>query len=105
MTSRSGPGECGQKSTSTGTDHWRNKRREYASDARRGYRFWVQEGADAQAERDMHSIVDRLVTYLESLQRPTTPRAERRRFYRLLVVFDSIPWFSRCAVSKLGSGS
>jgi hypothetical protein len=34
-----------------------------------GYEFWVEEGADREAEREMHEVIDRLVDYLESLQR------------------------------------
>jgi hypothetical protein len=33
-----------------------------------GYEFWVEEGADAEAEREMREVIDRLVEYLETLQ-------------------------------------
>jgi hypothetical protein len=33
-----------------------------------GYRFWVDEGADIEAKARMHSMINRLVEYLESIQ-------------------------------------
>jgi len=33
-----------------------------------GYEFWLEEGADAEAERQMHETIDRLVEYLRTLQ-------------------------------------
>ncbi len=33
-----------------------------------GYEFWVEEGADSEAEREMHELIDRLVEYLQTLQ-------------------------------------
>ncbi|HLF09654.1 MAG TPA: cytochrome c [Gammaproteobacteria bacterium] len=38
-----------------------------------GYRFWVDAGADIQAQAQMHSIINRLVSYLESVQVRSTP--------------------------------
>jgi mono/diheme cytochrome c family protein len=35
-----------------------------------GYEFWVEEGADIDAERAARAIVNRLVAYLESIQAP-----------------------------------
>jgi mono/diheme cytochrome c family protein len=35
-----------------------------------GYEFWVEEGADIVAEDAAHEVIDRLVTYLESVQVP-----------------------------------
>lgn len=34
-----------------------------------GYEFWVEEGADVVAEDEARIIIDRLVDYLESIQR------------------------------------
>lgn len=42
-----------------------------------GYEFWVTEGADRQAEGEARQIINRLVMYLESIQRPD-PRAVPR---------------------------
>ncbi|HUF74131.1 MAG TPA: c-type cytochrome [Gammaproteobacteria bacterium] len=36
-----------------------------------GYEFWVEEGADIDAERAAREIVNRLVAYLESIQAPS----------------------------------
>ena len=33
-----------------------------------GYEFWVEEGADREAERAMHELIDKLVDYLRTLQ-------------------------------------
>ena len=33
-----------------------------------GYEFWLEEGADSEAEREMHELIDRLVEYLKTLQ-------------------------------------
>lgn len=35
-----------------------------------GYEFWVEEGADIVAEEEAHDIINRLVDYLSSIQRP-----------------------------------
>ena len=40
-----------------------------------GYEFWVEEGADVTAERNVRTLIDRLVKYLESIQ--ATPRQVR----------------------------
>ncbi len=37
-----------------------------------GYEFWVEEGADVLAEREMHDVVKRLVEHVRSLQQETT---------------------------------
>lgn len=34
-----------------------------------GYEFWIEEGADITAEREARILIDRLVDYLDSLQR------------------------------------
>lgn len=34
-----------------------------------GYEFWVEEGADVQAEAAVRTIVDKLIAYLRSIQR------------------------------------
>ena len=42
-----------------------------------GYEFWVEEGADVVAEDEARIMIDRLVDYLQSIQRlvdPTLPR-------------------------------
>ena len=44
-----------------------------------GYEFWVEEGADATAEREARKIIDRLVEYLESIQDEGPPRGIRIR--------------------------
>ena len=33
-----------------------------------GYEFWVEAGRDVGAQREMHTVIDRLVEYLRSLQ-------------------------------------
>jgi mono/diheme cytochrome c family protein len=33
-----------------------------------GYEFWIEEGGDVVAQRDMHTVINRLVEYLRSLQ-------------------------------------
>lgn len=33
-----------------------------------GYEFWVEEGADREAELEMHELIDRLVEHLRTLQ-------------------------------------
>jgi mono/diheme cytochrome c family protein len=33
-----------------------------------GYEFWIEEGGDVVAQREMHTVIDRLVEYLRSLQ-------------------------------------
>ncbi|HEX5046314.1 MAG TPA: c-type cytochrome [Gammaproteobacteria bacterium] len=33
-----------------------------------GYEFWIEEGGDVVAQRDMHIVINRLVEYLRSLQ-------------------------------------
>ena len=38
-----------------------------------GYEFWVEEGADVVAQRDMKQVIAKLVDYLRSIQ--DTPRA------------------------------
>ena len=38
-----------------------------------GYEFWIEEGADAPAERDARELIDRLVRYVESLQQTRDP--------------------------------
>lgn len=40
-----------------------------------GYEFWVEEGADVTAERNVRTLIDRLVKYLETIQ--AMPRQER----------------------------
>lgn len=37
-----------------------------------GQEFWIEEGADSQAEYAARAIVERLVNYVRSLQRPDT---------------------------------
>jgi len=34
-----------------------------------GYEFWVEEGADSEAEAEVRTILGRLVGYLRSIQR------------------------------------
>ena len=34
-----------------------------------GYEFWLEEGADENAQRNVETIVDNLIDYLETLQR------------------------------------
>ncbi len=34
-----------------------------------GYEFWVEEGADATAEAEVQTIIDKLIAYLHSIQR------------------------------------
>ena len=34
-----------------------------------GYEFWVEEGADSEAEREVRVIVDRLIGFLRTIQR------------------------------------
>jgi mono/diheme cytochrome c family protein len=34
-----------------------------------GYEFWVEEGADREAEAEVRQIIDRLIDYLRALQR------------------------------------
>ena len=34
-----------------------------------GYEFWVEEGADREAEAEVRLIIDRLIDYLRALQR------------------------------------
>ncbi len=36
-----------------------------------GYEFWVEEGADIEAEAAARQLIDRLVRYVESIQRET----------------------------------
>lgn len=43
-----------------------------------GYEFWVQEGADIEAEAVARELIDRLVAYLETLQDPPPRRTETR---------------------------
>jgi len=38
-----------------------------------GYEFWVDEGADIEAEAAARELIDRLVQHVESLQRSTEP--------------------------------
>ncbi len=38
-----------------------------------GYEFWVDEGADIEAEAAARELIDRLVRHVESLQRETEP--------------------------------
>jgi len=38
-----------------------------------GYEFWVDEGADIEAEAAARELIDRLVRHLESIQRETQP--------------------------------
>jgi mono/diheme cytochrome c family protein len=33
-----------------------------------GYEFWIEQGGDVVAQRDMHTVINRLVEYLRSLQ-------------------------------------
>lgn len=33
-----------------------------------GYEFWVEEGADVEAEAAVRTIVDQLIAYLRSIQ-------------------------------------
>ena len=35
-----------------------------------GYEFWIEEGADAPAEEETRALIERLVDYLRSIQRP-----------------------------------
>ena len=35
-----------------------------------GYELWIEEGADAPAEEDTRALIERLVGYLRSIQRP-----------------------------------
>ena len=34
-----------------------------------GYEFWIEEGADVEAETETRAIIDRLVNYLRGIQR------------------------------------
>ena len=36
-----------------------------------GYEFWVEEGADAEAEQRVEIIIRNLIDYIESIQRPS----------------------------------
>ena len=38
-----------------------------------GYEFWVEEGADIVAEEETRVIINKLVDYLSSIQRPANP--------------------------------
>jgi len=38
-----------------------------------GYEFWIEEGADIEAEAEARELIERLVRYLESIQRDTEP--------------------------------
>ncbi|HEX6993896.1 MAG TPA: c-type cytochrome [Gammaproteobacteria bacterium] len=38
-----------------------------------GYEFWVEEGADIEAEAAARELIDRLVRHVESIQRGTEP--------------------------------
>ena len=42
-----------------------------------GYEFWVEEGADRDAERAAREIINRLVAYLESIQATGEPAGFR----------------------------
>lgn len=45
-----------------------------------GYEFWVEEGADIEAEAMARELIDRLVAYLASIQQmPLSPADPRRR--------------------------
>jgi hypothetical protein len=37
-----------------------------------GYEFWVEEGADPQAEENVEIIISNLIEYLESIQVPAS---------------------------------
>ena len=43
-----------------------------------GYEFWVEEGADIEAERDARELIDRLVRHIESIQETATPGGQVR---------------------------
>lgn len=38
-----------------------------------GYEFWIEEGADIEAERAARELIDRLVRHVESIQRDNEP--------------------------------
>jgi mono/diheme cytochrome c family protein len=38
-----------------------------------GYEFWIEEGADIEAEAAARELIDRLVLHVESIQRDTQP--------------------------------
>ncbi len=43
-----------------------------------GYEFWVEEGGDANAERAVRNAINKLVEYLESVQREEAERSRGR---------------------------
>lgn len=43
-----------------------------------GYEFWIEEGADVNAQRAVRSAINKLVEYLESVQRDGTERSRGR---------------------------
>jgi hypothetical protein len=42
-----------------------------------GYEFWIEQGGDVTAERDMREIITRLVDYIRSLQTDSVARDAR----------------------------
>ena len=42
-----------------------------------GYEFWIEEGADVLAEEETRTLIERLVTYIRSLQRAPQNEAPR----------------------------
>jgi cytochrome c len=46
-----------------------------------GYEFWIEEGADIEAETEARLLIDRLIEHLRSLQRPTAPEIDGAALY------------------------
>lgn len=44
-----------------------------------GYEFWVESGADRQAEREMHALIEKLLDHLRTLQREPREGEPRQR--------------------------